>query len=88
MAAFYASPLTTLATVLSTRDASSLHLPLCATNALNGSLWFAYGLVGVIAGVLQQVLPSMKNRIAHQNSRTRTAVRVSLLPVALLPAVH
>lgn len=46
MASFYASPLTTLVTVLAARNASSLHLPLCATNALNGGLWFAYGLVG------------------------------------------
>jgi Sugar efflux transporter for intercellular exchange len=41
---YYAAPLSSVGRVLSTRDSSSLHAPLCAMNAINGALWFAYGL--------------------------------------------
>lgn len=41
---YYAAPLATLAKVVRERSSSSLHWPLCLMNAVNGSLWFAYGL--------------------------------------------
>jgi solute carrier family 50 (sugar transporter) len=42
---FYLSPLSTLADVLKHRDSSSLTLPLCMMNIVNGTLWLVYGLV-------------------------------------------
>lgn len=42
--AYYASPLSTIWTVLHTRCAASLSVPMAAMNALNGGLWLAYGL--------------------------------------------
>eukprot|EP00879_Flechtneria_rotunda_P025880 GHRR01027535.1.p1 GENE.GHRR01027535.1~~GHRR01027535.1.p1 ORF type:complete len:294 (+),score=79.35 GHRR01027535.1:308-1189(+) len=41
---YYIAPLSTVAKVLSQRDSSSLHWPLCSMNIINGLLWFAYGL--------------------------------------------
>jgi solute carrier family 50 protein (sugar transporter) len=41
----YAAPLSTLATVLRTRDASSLYLPMCAIAATCTLLWTVYGFV-------------------------------------------
>jgi hypothetical protein len=43
---YYAAPLTSLAKVVAQRDSSSLHWPLCCMNVVNGTLWFAYGMVG------------------------------------------
>jgi solute carrier family 50 protein (sugar transporter) len=40
---FYSSPLTDLANVIKSRDASSISLPLAVANGINGSLWTAYG---------------------------------------------
>jgi hypothetical protein len=45
LALYYTAPLSTLARVVTTRNASSLHWPLCLMNVVNGCLWFAYGLV-------------------------------------------
>jgi hypothetical protein len=42
---YYAAPLTSLAKVVAQRDSSSLHWPLCCMNVINGTLWFAYGMV-------------------------------------------
>jgi uncharacterized protein with PQ loop repeat len=42
---YYMSPLATLALVLRTRNSSSLTLPLCVMNTVNGCLWLTYGLV-------------------------------------------
>lgn len=41
---YYSAPLATLAKVIRERSSSSLHWPLCLMNAVNGTLWFAYGL--------------------------------------------
>lgn len=41
---YYSAPLATLAKVIRERSSASLHWPLCLMNAINGSLWFAYGL--------------------------------------------
>jgi solute carrier family 50 (sugar transporter) len=65
---FYASPLSTLARVLRSRNASSLQLPFATMNAINGALWAAYGLavsdafvwapnvVGCLFGLVQVAL--------------------------------
>ena len=42
---FYASPLSTVAEVVSTRSSASLYAPLCAMNVVNGLLWVTYGYV-------------------------------------------
>ncbi|KAI9188165.1 hypothetical protein H9P43_002556 [Blastocladiella emersonii ATCC 22665] len=42
---FYSSPLSVLATVLRTRDASPFDVPLAVTCLVNGSLWIVYGIV-------------------------------------------
>ena len=41
---YYSAPLSTLAKVISTRSAASLHAPLCFMNGFNGLMWTAYGL--------------------------------------------
>jgi solute carrier family 50 protein (sugar transporter) len=41
---YYVAPLSSVAKVISERDSSSLHWPLCTMNIINGMLWFAYGL--------------------------------------------
>lgn len=43
---YYAVPLSTLAQIVRTRDASSLYLPLIAVNAVNTFAWTAYGALG------------------------------------------
>jgi len=43
---YYAVPLSTLAQIIRTRDASSLYLPLIAINTLNTFAWVAYGALG------------------------------------------
>jgi uncharacterized protein with PQ loop repeat len=65
---YYLSPLSTLAQVLRTRDASSLTLPMCAMNVVNGTLWVIYGIVrrdaflcvpngaGAVLGIVQVAL--------------------------------
>ncbi|KAJ9525303.1 sugar efflux transporter for intercellular exchange-domain-containing protein [Haematococcus lacustris] len=65
---YYSAPLSTLAEVLRTRSAASLHAPLSAMSCVNGSLWVAYGLavgdafiwapnaVGAVFGALQLLL--------------------------------
>ena len=41
---FYTSPLSTVANIIKTKDSSSLTLPLCVMNIVNGTLWLMYGL--------------------------------------------
>jgi len=41
---FYAAPLSTIWTVLSTRSAASIHVPTMLTNTLNGCFWGAFGI--------------------------------------------
>ena len=41
---YYMAPLSTLAEVLSQKDARSIYGPLCAINGANGLLWVTYGL--------------------------------------------
>ena len=41
---YYAAPLSTMASVVETRDGSSIHGPLVAINGANGALWLIYGL--------------------------------------------
>jgi solute carrier family 50 (sugar transporter) len=41
---YYASPLTTMYVVVTTRDSSSLHPPMLLANLANSSMWFIYGL--------------------------------------------
>lgn len=48
LAVYYTAPLSSLAKVISQRDSSSLHWPLCSMNIINGMLWFAYGLVSFV----------------------------------------
>ena len=65
---YYLAPLSTIVHVLRFRDSSSLTLPLCIMNTVNGTLWLIYGLVlsdpfiwvphgsGAILGALQTAL--------------------------------
>jgi hypothetical protein len=54
---FYGAPLSTIATVLKTRNSRSIHVPTMITNTANGAFWCAYGfalqdyLIGVPNGV-------------------------------------
>jgi solute carrier family 50 protein (sugar transporter) len=54
---FYGAPLSTIATVLKTRNSRSIHVPTMITNTANGAFWSAYGiavqdyLIGVPNGV-------------------------------------
>eukprot|EP01041_Mallomonas_annulata_P000124 gene124-188_t len=41
---YYAAPLSTIKTVIQTRDSSSLFLPMILTNQVNATLWVIYGL--------------------------------------------
>lgn len=41
---YYAAPLSTMAAVLESKSASSIHGPLVAVNGANGALWLVYGL--------------------------------------------
>ena len=41
---YYAAPLSTMAEILATKDASSISAPLVALNGANGLLWLVYGL--------------------------------------------
>lgn len=43
--AYYTAPLSTLIKVIVSRDAESLHLPLCIMNFISMCLWLSYGLV-------------------------------------------
>jgi len=65
---FYGAPLSTIWTVLSTRDSASIHVPTMLTNTFNGCFWGIYGvaildfflavpnLLGAGLGVVQIVL--------------------------------
>lgn len=65
---YYLAPLSTIALVLRKRDSSSLTLPMCIMNTVNGTLWLIYGLVisdpfiwvphgsGAVLGALQTAL--------------------------------
>lgn len=44
--AYYAAPLSTIAQVFATRDASSLYLPMITINLINAVMWFFYGIIG------------------------------------------
>jgi solute carrier family 50 (sugar transporter) len=41
---YYAAPLSTIFTVISTRSAATLNVPLAVMQLINGSTWCAYGL--------------------------------------------
>jgi solute carrier family 50 protein (sugar transporter) len=41
---FYGAPLSTIATVLKTRNSRSIHVPTMITNTANGAFWCAYGI--------------------------------------------
>ena len=41
---YYAAPLSTIITVLSTKSAATLHWPLAVMQIINGALWLGYGL--------------------------------------------
>jgi solute carrier family 50 protein (sugar transporter) len=65
---FYGAPLSTIATVLKTRNSRSIHVPTMITNTANGVFWCAYGIavqdyliggpngVGAFLGGIQIVL--------------------------------
>lgn len=65
---FYSSPLTDLANVIKSKDASSISLPMAVANGINGLLWTSYGFaisnpfvwapnfVGIITVLVQIVL--------------------------------
>jgi solute carrier family 50 protein (sugar transporter) len=42
---FYATPMSVVAKVVTTRSSASLYWPLAVMACVNGSLWVAYGLV-------------------------------------------
>lgn len=44
---YYTAPLTTVATIIKTKDSSSLYRPMLFVNLVNSSLWLFYGSVGV-----------------------------------------
>lgn len=44
---YYAAPLSSMAHVISTQDASSLYLPNILINSLNATMWLCYGAFGV-----------------------------------------
>ena len=65
---FYGAPLSTIFTVLTIRDSSSIHFPTMACNTLNGAFWTAYGFavsdffiivpnaIGTMFGIVQFIL--------------------------------
>jgi solute carrier family 50 protein (sugar transporter) len=65
---FYGAPLSTIATVLKTRNSRTIHVPTMITNTANGAFWCAYGIavqdyliaapngVGAFLGGIQFVL--------------------------------
>mmetsp|Transcript_6779 Transcript_6779/g.8451 ORF Transcript_6779/g.8451 Transcript_6779/m.8451 type:complete len:336 (+) Transcript_6779:587-1594(+) len=65
---YYCAPLSTICTVLSKRDSSSIHIPTMIANTVNASFWTAYGFaindfsiifpngLGALFGVIQIVL--------------------------------
>jgi solute carrier family 50 protein (sugar transporter) len=65
---FYGAPLSTIFTVLKTRNSASIHIRTMITNTLNGAFWSAYGLavndpyvyvpnaLGAALGVVQMAL--------------------------------
>jgi len=82
---FYAAPLSTIWTVLSTQNSSSIHVPTMLTNTLNGGFWGAYGVaifdwfiavpnvIGAGLGVVQIVLCVLfPRRSSDSNSERET----------------
>jgi solute carrier family 50 protein (sugar transporter) len=65
---FYGAPLSTIYTVVTVGDSSTIHVPTMTTNTLNGSFWTAYGIavsdpfiyvpngMGTILGAIQVLL--------------------------------
>lgn len=88
----YLSPLSSLVTVVRTRNAASIHLPLALTMALNGAAWLVYGLaikrpfiygpnsVGVAAGAVALLLRCIVFRPPRQQRLPSGAAASLLLP--------
>jgi len=65
---FYGAPLSTITSVLRSRNSASIHIPTMVTNTANGTFWAAYGwtvwdlfvaipnLLGALLGVIQILL--------------------------------
>ncbi|KXS09968.1 hypothetical protein M427DRAFT_201379 [Gonapodya prolifera JEL478] len=78
---WYISPLSTIVSVLRTRDASSFSLPFSLTCTVNALLWLVYGLftfspfiwvpnsIGSLIGILQIVLSAMFGRSKERKCR-------------------
>jgi len=72
---FYGAPLSTIYTVMTARNAASIHIPTMMTNTANGVFWTAYGLavmdgfvfvpngLGAILGFIQMTLCCIFPRI-------------------------
>jgi solute carrier family 50 (sugar transporter) len=96
---YYISPLTTLAQVLRKRDSSSLTLPMCIMNTVNGTLWLVYGLVlsdafiwvphgsGAILGALQTLLCIVFPRRVQEPAKCAPRSATASMAYAVHPAV-
>jgi Sugar efflux transporter for intercellular exchange len=73
---FYGAPLSTIRTVLATRNAASIHIPTMLTNTANGVFWTAYGFavldpylivpngLGAVLGFIQMFLCVVFRRVS------------------------
>jgi Sugar efflux transporter for intercellular exchange len=83
---FYGAPLSTIFTVLSTYESSSIHIPTMLLNTINGTFWCIYGIavkdwfiaipngVGTLLGIVQILLccffPRQNNNKNTNNNET------------------
>lgn len=86
---YYTAPLSTVVTVIRSKNASSIHWPMAIMNCVNGSLWLGYGLaigdyfiwvpnaVGALFGavlfILVMIFPSNSRRSEQKDGEARRA---------------
>ena len=87
---FYGAPLSTIFTVLKTKNSVSIHIWTMTTNTFNGTFWFAYGLavldpfiyvpngLGSLLGVIQIILCMIFPR---RNQEEKENLDESKLPI-------
>jgi len=83
---FYGGPLSTIATVLKTRNTTSIHIWTMTTNTANGAFWTAYGIavqdyfisipngIGVLLGLVQGALVFLFPRQVTDSKADNTKV--------------
>lgn len=89
---FYGAPLSTIRTVLQTRNSASIHIPTMLTNTANGVFWTAYGFavldyfifvpngLGALLGFVQILLYLLFPRVQSTSTNEEVAASAVTLP--------